>query len=71
VGSRDRRLIEVTQSGNLDYVFARAVGLPTVNNVFIHRKWVAGDVKLKPGVRLSALLVATPRGVQGRDVRAA
>jgi hypothetical protein len=71
VGNDERRLVVVTQAGNLDYVFAKSMGRPEVQNVFIHRKWVAPGVDLKPGTRLSALLVVTPRGVQARDVRAA
>jgi hypothetical protein len=71
VGNEARRLLMVTQSGHLDYVFAKALGQPEVPNVFIHRRWVQSRVTLQPGARLSALLVATPRGVQARDVRAA
>lgn len=70
VDNHERRLVVVTQVGSLDYVFAKSIGRPEVQNVFIHRKWAAPGVDLKAGVRLSALLVVTPRGVQARDVRA-
>jgi len=71
VGDEARRLLMVTQSGHLDYVFAKAIGRPEVPNVFIHRKWVQSGVALHPGARLSAFLIATPRGVQARGVQAA
>ena len=71
VGSDARRTMVVTQDGHLGYVFAKAIGVPEVSNVFIHRRWAVPGVDLKLGSRLSALLVVTPRGVQARDVRAA
>jgi hypothetical protein len=71
VSNQARRLLMVTQSGNLDYVFAKTLDSPEVPNVFIHRKWVQSGVLLQPGSRVSALLIATPRGVQARGVRAA
>ena len=70
VGNDERRLVVVTQAGNLDYVFAKSMGRPEVQNVFIIESGSRRG-SIEPGTRLSALLVVTPRGVQARDVRAA
>ena len=68
VSSDARYNLQVYNAGDKGYCFARATDLG-IDGVFVHSKFCNGIGPLRPGDRITAVLIQTPRGVQARDVR--
>lgn len=69
VSNGARRELVVTRSG-AQYAFAdTATKEPRLASVFLHPRHMAAKWPPEAGARLNAVLVATPDGVQARDIR--
>lgn len=66
-----RHRLVVTQSGPL-FAFAKLAHQPACDtHVFLLRKFAEAGLNFHAGQRLTAEVVVTPKGLQGRDIRAA
>lgn len=71
VSNGARRELVVVRSG-AQYAFAdTATKEPKLTGIFVHPRHMSAQWPPKPGTRLNAALVATPDGIQARDIRAA
>ena len=70
VAERDRHRLQVTQTGERGFAFARDLDLDGAN-VFLLAKFAKTGVTFVPGAMLRATVVQTPRGLQARDIEAA
>jgi cold shock CspA family protein len=76
VGDGERHRLTVTQSGTKGYAFARDHDLGQ-EGIFLHREYVEEGAPVgngrafEEGERLTAIVVQTPKGLQGRSIRPA
>lgn len=71
VSNGARRELVVVRSG-AQYAFAdTATKEPKLTGIFVHPRYTTAPWPPKAGSRLNAVLVATPDGIQARDIRAA
>ena len=68
VAATARHRIEVTQTGTRDYAFARDLDRP-ITGIFLHKKFTPPGFAFSIGQKLTAILVAGPKGIQARSIR--
>ena len=70
VSNEARRLATViTVSAAGDYAFARDPAF--LADVYLHKAYCETSMEFRPGMRVSFVAIQTPRGIQGRVIRAA
>jgi hypothetical protein len=70
VSDESRRTIVVTRAGEHGYAFGKDLDTG-MDSVFLHEKFAPKGTVFRPGLRLTAVLVQTPKGVQARAIQAA
>ena len=70
VSNEARRVATViTVSAAEDYAFARDPAFPA--DVYLHKAYCETRTEFRSGMRVSFIAIQTPRGIQGRNIRAA
>ena len=70
VSDAARHRLVVTQVGTLGFFFARDLDLDR-DGIFVLKKHLPPTFEIRIGARFTALVIATPRGLQARSVQAA
>jgi len=70
VADESRHRLVVTQTGTRGYAFAEDLDLGA-QRVFIHSRFAPAELRLHPGMHVTALVIQTPRGLQARNVQRA
>ncbi len=69
VGASARHRIEVTQTGDRQFAFARDLDHIGLTHIFLHTKFAPPGFVFRVGQQLTAVLIAGPKGIQARSIR--
>lgn len=71
VDQQSRHLLRITNAGARGFAFAESIEDRDMQGIFCHEKFAPANFVFQPGLKVWAVVVQTPRGLQARSIEAA